>query len=134
MKKELNCSNDYNEVLKSEIIAKSNSHRKDLADCNEIMHLSVIFSLAMLVLVPITALFLYSGMGMLILALALLGGISAFSAAASKKAQLTSTKCAKTERLAKIFRQERQERKEFCLNKLEQNYPDNASQNNIIAN
>ena len=65
MKKELNCSNDYNEVLKTEIIAKADSHRAELADWDEIMTCSLVFSLVMLALVPITILFLYTPMAWL---------------------------------------------------------------------
>ena len=125
MKEKFNCTDDYNESLKTEIIARVNSYYENLSEYRKDVFYWKISAFAMALLIPIF--WFVSGLWMTTLpgVGGLLLSLYNIHAAATHLKRLLSTKCVKTERLAKIFRQERAARKEFFLKKLFQKYSNN---------
>ena len=127
MDKEFNCTEDFDESLKTEIIAKVDSYNDVYTLCRKNISAGIVYCSLIL---------FFNFLGYLIVgwpAPLFMGVFFVLSALELNKdlrwkKQLRAEKCSKTEHLAEIFRQERCARKEFRLDRLAQKYSNNLSQ------
>ena len=125
MDKQFNCTEDFDESLKTQIIAKVDSYNDNYTLCRKNISNGIICCSLIL---------LFNFLGYLIIgwpAPLFMGVFFVLSALELNKdlmwkKQLRAEKCSKTEHLAEIFRQERFSSKEFCLDRLAQKYSNNS--------
>ena len=126
MNKQFNCTEDFNESLKTEIIAKVDSYNDNLTLCRKNISNGII-SCSLILLFNVLGFLIIGWPAFLFMGVFLVLSVLELNKDLRWKKQLSAKKCVKAEYQAEIFRQERRARKEFCLNRLAQKYSNNSS-------
>ena len=124
MNTEINCTADYTESLKTEIITKVDAYYRNLARSRADIRAGMVY-LGIMFVLYVTGSMLFGWPAILFMGVFVVMSVLEFNKNLLRKKCLVAAKCPKTEQQAELFRQERHARKERALKKLDQQYSNN---------